>query len=257
MRLYPSVSAALIAAVVAGLVALVIPAAARAQLAVDRETVQLNPSRTDERVAEFVVRNGGAAELRATVQLEDWDVDARGTSRWRRAGQVAGACGDRVTVSPSLLQLAPGDRQVVRVSVRGEARFDAECWSAAVVTPASTPARNAAAVAPASVPVYVTPNSAAIDGEVHDMFVKDDSIEVVFVNTGSVRAEIVGEVQVRMADDSLVLAQPLAQTTVLAGATRRFRIAMPTLTRGSYVLYGVVDYGGAALTVAQAALEIR
>ncbi len=258
MRLYPSVSAALIAAAVAGLVALMIPAGvAHAQLSVDRESLQLNPSRAAARVAEFVVENGSAAAMRATVQLEEWDVDARGTSRWRRTGQVAGACGDRVAVSPNVLQLAPGDRQVVRVWVRGGARFDAECWSAAVVTPAAAPSSSDTAPAPAAIPVYVTPSSAATDGDVRDMFVKGDSIEIVFVNTGSVRTEIVGELQVRTPDDSLVLALPFAQETVLAGATRRFRIAMPTLSRGAYVLFGVVDYGGAALSAAQAALEIR
>ena len=71
------------------------------------------------------------------------------------------------------------------------------------------------------------------------------------------RAEVVGEVQLRTAVDSLVLTIPLENATVLAGATRHFKVAMPRISRGSYVLYGVFDVGGTALTVAQAAFEVR
>ena len=136
------------------------------------------------------------------------------------------------------------------MTVSGGARFDAECWSAAVVKPSN-------ATLATSVPVYVTPAGATIDGEARDMFVKGDSLEVVFANTGTVRAEVVGEVQLRTADDSLVLTMPLENATVPAGATRHFKVGMPKIAPGSYVLYGVFDFGGAALTAAQAALTIR
>ena len=249
MRPYPSVSAAAIAALVAGLVALFIPAGhAHAQIAVDREAVLLNPAQPTERITGFVVQNSGAAPVEATVNLQDWDVDARGESHWRKVGRVAGSCGDRVSVSPRALRLAPGERQTVTVS--GGARFDAECWSAAVVKPSN-------ATLAMSVPVYVTPAGATIDGEAREMFVKGDSLEVVFANTGTVRAEVVGEVQLRTADDSLVLTMPLENATVPAGATRHFKVGMPKIAPGSYVLYGVFDFGGAALTAAQAALTIR
>ncbi len=253
MRPYPSVSAAAIAAIVAGIVALVLPAqAAHAQIAIDREAVLLNPTQPAERVAQFVVQNSGVVQMQATVQLEDWEVDARGTSHWRKAGRVAGSCGNRVSVSPRVLHLAPGERQTVQVTVSGGARFDAECWSAAVVTPTA-----ASALATTSVPVYVTPSGTTPEGEVRDMDVKGDSLDVLFANTGNVRTEVVGEVQVRNAADSLVMTIPIEATTVLAGATRSFRFAMPKLARGSYVLFAVMDFGGAELTAAQAALEIR
>lgn len=253
MRPYPSVSAAAIAALVAGLVALIIPAsAAHAQIAIDREAVMLNPMQPAERVAEFVVQNSGVAQLQATINLQDWEVDARGASHWRKAGQVAGSCGDRVSVSPRVLRLAPGERQTVQVTVSGGARFDAECWSAAVVKPS-----DASEQASTSVPVYVTPAGAAVKGEVQDMFVKGDSLEIVFVNTGNVRTDIVGEVQVRTANDSVVVAVPMENATVMAGATRRFRVAIPKVARGAYTLFAVVDFGGAELTAAQAAFEIR
>jgi|GEM_PF-1332299 len=260
MRNFPSLSAALLLAIVAGLVALVLPArTAHAQIAIDRETVMLNPAQAMSRSADFVVQNDGPSSLQATVTLADWDVDARGASRWQRPGRVAGSCGRRVSVSPRVLQLAPGARQTVHVAVSGAAHFDAECWSAAVVT--SSPAHDATTSstipAVASVPVYVTPTAVVSNGDVQNMFVTGDSLEVVYANIGNVRHDIAGQVTVRTASDSVVMTLPLPSTTVLAGTTRRFRVARPALRPGAYVLYAIVDFGGEELTAIQAALEIR
>jgi P pilus assembly chaperone PapD len=259
MRNYPSVSAALWSAIVAGLVALVIPSgAAHAQIAIDRETVMLNPSQPVTRSADFVVQNDGPTVLQATVALADWDVDARGASRWQAPGHVAGSCGHRVSVSPRVLELAPGARQTVHVAVSGAAAFLAECWSAAVVTSSSSGATTANSVpAVASVPVYVAPAAIVSNGDLQNMFVVGDSLEVVYANTGNVRHDIVGQVQVRTTTDSVVMTLPLPSTTVLAGTTRRFRVVRPALRPGAYVLYAIVDFGGEELTAVQAALEIR
>lgn len=98
----------------------------------------------------------------------------------------------------------------------------------------------------------------SVDGEVSDMYVKGKSLEVRYKNTGSAATDIVGEVQVRDASDELVMALPLVEgRRVSAGRSEKFRIAMPTLPPGKYTLFAVVDFGGAALTAAQAELEIR
>lgn len=234
---------------------------ASAQITVDRETVILNPANAGERAADLTVRNNGAANMQVSVQLEDWDVDAQGASHWRKAGAVAGSCGHRVTVSPAALQLAPGEHQIVRVSLKNDAKFEAECWSAAVVRSANTGAAKAttesAAIVQSTVPLFVTPSGLSIDGELSDMFVTGDSLEVIFKNTGRQRTNIVGEVQVQTSDESVVLTVPLDSATVLAGATRRFRVAMPKLPKGKYVLVALVDFGGEQLTAVQAALDMR
>lgn len=232
---------------------------ASAQITVDHETVTLNPTNTAERIANLVVRNAGTSSTQVSVQLEDWDVDAQGASHWRKNGAVAGSCGRRVSVSPGTLQLGPGEQQVVRVSVNANARFDAECWSAAVVrTVAALKSKNdSVTAARTTVPLYVTPSGLSVDGELSDMFVKGDSLEVIFKNTGKLRTSIVGEIQVQTPGDSVVTTVPLDSATVLVGATRRFRVAMPKLPRGKYVLVALVDFGGEQLTAVQAALDMR
>ena len=124
-------------------------------------------------------------------------------------------------------------------------------------------AAHAAPFAPTTRPVTVPKfelrahADSTVDGEVRDMYVKGDSLEVVFANTGRRAVAISGEVQVRDADDELLLAIPLDSASVSAGKVRKLKIAMPALAKGAYVLYAVIDFGGAELTAAQAALEIR
>ncbi len=69
-------------------------------------------------------------------------------------------------------------------------------------------------------------------------------------------------VSVRMAAvtvrDSVAASVPFAESvTVKAGATQRFRVPMPKLAKGSYVMMAVVDYGGTTMTAARARLDIR
>ena len=243
-------SAAFVAAFVSGL-----PATAWGQITIDRDAVMLDPGQAAVRSADIVVRNTGDTGIEASVLLEDWDVDATGASRWRKPGQVAGSCGDRLSVSPRRMTLAPGEQRVVRVALRSDAQFDSECWTAAVVQSdaPSTPTVQARS----SVPLYVTPSGLSADGEVSDLFVRGDSLVVHFRNTGKLRSDVVGEVQVRVADDSLVAVVPLEAATVLAGSERQWRIHMPRLAPGKYTIYGVVNFGGATLVAAQATLEIR
>lgn len=228
-----------------------------AQITVDRETVLLNPANAGERVADLTVRNTGSTNVQVSVQLEDWDVDAQGASHWRKSGAVAGSCGRRVAVSPSALRLAPGEQHVVRVSLKSDAKFDAECWSAAVVRSTGAAMHDSATVVHNTVPLFVTPSGLMLDGELSDMYVTGDSLDVVFRNTGKQRANIVGEVQVQTADESVVVTLPLDSATVLVGATRKFRVAMPKLPKGKYVLVALVDFGGEQLTAVQAALEMK
>lgn len=115
-----------------------------------------------------------------------------------------------------------------------------------------------AQTAPALNSVSAAASVATVDGEVIDMVVKGKSLEVRYRNTGTSATEIIGEVQVRLGDDSLVVAVPLVDgKRVAAGRRETFRVAMPSLPPGKYTIYAVVDFGGATMTAAQAELEIR
>ena len=232
---------------------------ASAHITVDRETVTLNPRNANEHVATLRVRNTGTTMVRLAAQFEDWEVDAQGASHWRKSGAVAGSCGRRVSLSPSALKLAPGDEGELRVSLNPGAQFDAECWSAAVIRTVNTvnPGIDTTSAFRTAVPLYVTPSGLTVDGELSDMYVKGDSLEVIFRNTGKLRTTIVGEIQVQSADNSVVTTVPLDSATVLVGATRRFRVAMPKLPHGQYLLVALVDFGGEQLTAVQAALDMR
>ena len=126
----------------------------------------------------------------------------------------------------------------------------------ATPTPAATNSRAASRTARNAGSVKAS-TAVRVEGELTDMYVKGDSLEVIFKNTGKVRTNILGEIQVQTVSDSVVATVLLDSATVLAGATRRFRVAMPKLPRGNYLLVALVDFGGERLTAVQASLEMR
>lgn len=110
--------------------------------------------------------------------------------------------------------------------------------------------------APSSAAAIARPDT--VDGEVSDVVLKGKRLEVRYRNTGTVATELLGELQVRTEDDSLVATVPLVESLrIEAGKRQTFKVAMPELPPGKYVLYAVVDFGGHELTAAQAALEVR
>jgi hypothetical protein len=112
--------------------------------------------------------------------------------------------------------------------------------------------------APTPVATSDTLVAPVVDGEVSDLLLKGKQLEVRYRNTGSIATLIVGELQVRDANDEVVLAVPFADARrVDAGRAEKFRMAMPQLAPGHYTLYAVVDFGGEQMTAAQAALEIK
>jgi len=122
----------------------------------------------------------------------------------------------------------------------------------ALLPAAAIRAQSAPTAAAAAVPLTT------VDGEVSDMFVKGKLLEVRYRNTGTTATDVVGEVQVRVGDDSLVVVVPLMDgKRIEAGRRETFRVMMPTLPPGKYTIYAVVNFGGEALTAAQAELEIR
>ena len=87
---------------------------------------------------------------------------------------------------------------------------------------------------------------------------KGDTVEITYSNTGTVPTTIVGSLQVHVSEDSVAASVTFADTyTVNAGATQRFRVPMPKLAKGRYMMLAVVDYGGTTMTAAQGKLDIR
>lgn len=98
----------------------------------------------------------------------------------------------------------------------------------------------------------------SIAGEVRNMVIKGDSIEITYANTGTAPTTIVGEVQVHVSEEEIAASVSFADAvTVKAGATQRFRAAMPKLAKGRYMLLAIVDYGGENMTAAKATLDMR
>lgn len=110
-----------------------------------------------------------------------------------------------------------------------------------------------------SVPVSssTAPVAAAVDGEVADLVLKGKQLEVTYRNIGTLATPIVGELQVRNEDGEVVSAVSFVEgRRINAGKTEKFRLAMPALAPGKYVLFAIVQFGGPELAAAQAELEV-
>lgn len=99
--------------------------------------------------------------------------------------------------------------------------------------------------------------AAGIDGEVSDLVLKGKQLEVTYRNIGTVSTTIVGELQVRNEDGEVVSAVPFVEgRRIDAGKTEKFKLAMPPLAPGKYVLFAIVQFGGPEMAAAQAELEV-
>lgn len=113
----------------------------------------------------------------------------------------------------------------------------------------------------ASATVAASPTAgrvSGINGEVRNMVLKGDSIEVTYKNTGELPTFIIGELQVHLSEDEVVSSVVFADELIVKpGATQRFRIAIPKLAKRKYTLVAIVDYGGEQMTAAMATLDMR
>lgn len=102
------------------------------------------------------------------------------------------------------------------------------------------------------------PATPAVDGEVVDLVLKGKQLEITYKNIGSVATEIIGELQVRDGEGNVVDAVAFVEgKRIDAGKTEKYRVNMPALPAGKYVLFALVRFGGPALAAAQADLEIQ
>lgn len=247
------------------LLALLLPARADAQIAVDKLELFLKPGSTETRSGVLLVRNEGTERAQALVKLEDWDRTADGTNRFFAAGTQPGSCAEALHVFPATLSLAPGESQAVRVALDSisAAGMRAECWSVVVVQ-AQQPVRQASGrtlvyTVRTGMKVYAMPDGLQAEGEVSDVRVtpsgapKDASFQarVTFRNTGALHVSAQGRLEIRREDNSLFGTVPLPAMHALPGAESVTTVKLPALPQGRYLLLAIVDYGGAELAAAQ------
>jgi P pilus assembly chaperone PapD len=250
----------------------VIPAVARAQFAIDKTELFLNPADTSARNGVLMVRNEGPTRAQATIKIEDWDRAEDGGNRFFAPGTLPQSCAAALKLFPLTLSLGPGESQAVRIDMDpGAARTMSarECWSVVLVESAvpETGANGRTLVyrLRTGMKVYVMPSGLTADGQVTDVAIRSatsvgnakDTVEVAFQNTGTKHVVGRGRVEIRRPDNTTAAVVDLPLTYALPGATMRVRAALPALATGRYVVLAVMDYGGAEIAAAQLEHEVR
>ena len=135
------------------------------------------------------------------------------------------------------------------------------CFASSHVWAQAAPGNGASrpATAASTLPGLVA--APVIDGRVQNVAItgaKGDTIEITYANTGTTTTIIAGEVQMHVSRDSVAATIPFVDSQIIKpGETQRFRVSMPRLAKGRYMLLAIVDFGGETMTAAQAKLEIR
>lgn len=249
------------------------PVIAEAQVEVDQLEVFVSSVGTN-RQASFRVRNSSGEAVTASLALVDWQRAIDGTNEFSEAGSVSGACAGKVTLFPQLASLGPGESQVVRVSYVGDSLVT-QCWAAVMVglaarPPAITGSAGIASEVRQAVKIYVAPVATTLAVRVEDLDVgthrptlgeaPGDSAGTDVIanlrNLGNVQVRAKVRAEYRSTSDAVVARAEDGDVPMLPGAARLWRMKIPELPAGRYVVLVVVDFGGAELVAGQLELEL-
>lgn len=235
-----------------------------AQMRVDNADIWLTRGTP---VATFTVGNEGTEPLQYTLTTGDWDRDGDGTNRFLPAGSTPTSCERAMEVFPRQFRVAPGANQDVRVSLRTDSLPNAACWSIIFVqTEPNLSGQRSTAVSYVTrigVKVYFNPDRTVTLAEVEGFrqlppAAPGDSaaVEIIVRNSGTRQVKLNGAVEIRRVDNIVVARVPVEDIPILPSASRRIRVALPTIQTGGYVALAILDYGGDEDLAAQVPVQI-
>lgn len=252
---------------------------ASAQFSVDDLEMHVRLGR-DSLTQVIAVKSDSDSLQQLRIELRDWSRDSLGRNVFHEYGALASTCGERLTVFPRVLQLAPRATEYVRVLYRPLPGDDPGCWGLVQiegVRPPSQVAREEGAFVSftllTGVKVYVHRAQEVADGAVDFADVLEswrrargaggraDSTlvrEVVtrFVNTGTAHLRVAASVEIRNERTELLHTLRGPEAYITPGAFRDVVVDLPTLAPGRYLAIVLLDYGGADITAAQVEFEI-
>jgi len=229
-------------------------------------------SHADPPAQVFHVTNAGATSARATITIQDWDRDEKGTNRFYDLNALPTSCGARVHVFPTVVQLAPKSSQTVRVTVDSVDKIHDRCYAILFIESPMMPGADKGVGVTYTlrygVKLYVerdVPLTAQIENA---ELARNDSaaangdtaarqVLLAFHNTGGRQTTTHGTLEIRRPDNSLAGKVDIPEFPTLPGATRRLGVPVPRLARGKYVLLALLDYNGTEIAAAQVELDVR
>ncbi len=250
---------ALLCLLAAAGVGLVCPPAVSAQYSVNPVIVQLAAGDTAEtRTVE--VRNEGTRPLQLRLYAADFEQAAEGRHTYRPWGEHERSCRDRLTVTPDVVSVPPGQSRPVTIRME-PATSDPTCWSMVFVESPSRTQEGVFVNLRIGVKVYGLAGSPSLDGELAAARVQTEedapALSFAFQNNGDWPLRPEGEVEIRRFDGELVHTLPLEAFSVLPHHTRRLTIELPSpLEAGRYLAVPILDYGGKYLAGSQVAFRL-
>ena len=207
-----------------------------------------------------LVRNEGQQPRQVRVYTSDFEQSASGENHFEPSGTLPGSCGERLSVTPDIAVLAPGESRNLRVELSDAAE---PCWAVVFIQTSDLhPASGITVAQRVGVKVFAGSSAAGgLDGEITTVEVDPtaDGLAVSFdFRNGSTTAlRPFGSVELRTLAGEAVADAAIEPFSVLPGRTRRIQALVPaSLPAGRYVAVPVVDFGGEYLAGGQATLRV-
>jgi hypothetical protein len=260
--------------VLAALVAAALPARA---FNIAPLVVEINAEPGQTFVGQFRV-SGGAQPESITIYALDWDRGPDGVYTPNPPGSLPGTCSAWLSISPTQLDLRPGEEQVVKYSFTVPMDASGSYWSFVMAEGQNRPEKPegddahrqvliGAKLRYAARFVVNIKDSANMQGRIAgmkaappapDAAIEDGmSISILFENTGNYYLKPLGYMDIRTLDGVSVLKTGIKEFYIFPGKSIWVdtRVKGP-LPAGEYLALAVLDYGGDNLVAGETRFEI-
>ncbi len=253
---------------------LLVPRAARGQLAVNDLELFLKPTGSSGRSGVIQVSNTTTHPVQVRVDVQDWERDIQGRNVFRPVGTgTSGSCGASLKAYPLSFRLEPRRAAPLRVMYEGSDTVG--CWGVVFVQtnerPPAVRQSHLNYLVRTGVKVYVEPPQARRDAAIEGVQVVDSTAlvpgskrrltmqvaQILFRNTGQAHLLVKGTVNLRHADGSDFSTIDVPEFPMVPGAVRRVDVMLPGLARGRYLAIVLLDYAGEEIAAGQTDFEVR
>lgn len=244
-----------------------------ASFSVSPLTLEMQSTPESSETTGLVIRNAGDQLLSVEIKAFDFQMQPNGQEVELELGSNPRGCAQWLHISPSgLVDIGPGERQDVRVTINVPGEVEGTYWAKVAVIQASKPKPVRETHGDTTMQVFIKQRwevrvhqsitgTGKLEGDIVNMLVDKFELEepstlaLHFENTGNTLLHCVGKVEIRNEEGEKVKTLPLGHGgnfAVYPGSTRIISAPLPEdLDTGHYIALGIVDFGGESLVAGE------
>ncbi|MGQ9535470.1 MAG: hypothetical protein ACUVTF_09640 [bacterium] len=201
----------------------------------------------------FEVQNFSNDSLRIRIEFEDFDIDENGKVTFSPSGTIKNSVALYAVINPEQLFIAPQNKEYVRITFRmpKDAKFT-EYYGMLLFKSQPIPTQYQPMISMAGeigVPIYYSvANPIVKDASFDNLYVLNDSINIVFKNAGNIHLRVKGEAKILKYDETIIEKDSIPEFVVFPKRLRKVKLPLKEqLEQGNYIIRVRLDYGAVQL----------